>query len=154
MYLGAGMRSASNVLAAILLAVVAIASLTVAFTVITSYIRSKQPRGEVIDYHVTVERYVSSNLVTLKASLLVSCYGPACDQYEIVQLGFRGYVREQGEFVNLYYNSGPFKLKRGLTRIDTVGYHPPSKNVNEVVLSFVLMGPGVSRVVVESVTIG
>lgn len=148
------MRGISNVLAGILLCAITVAALAVTFNIVMSYVRSKEPRGEIINYYLTVEKQSSTTLVTIKATLFVSCNGPNCGQYRVSGIQLIGMSRTKWKTYTLGSLTSSYALREGLTKIDIIGYCPPSANIDEVTVKFQLQGPGTSEEVYKSVSIG
>jgi hypothetical protein len=153
----APLRTISNVLATLLIIVVTIAALTVALTIISNYIKSRQPRGEIIDSFVVVQRSLPSSggIGSIKVSLFITCSGPNCDKYTLSNLQLWGYDRSSGTAVLLSSQQQTYNLKHGVTKLDVLGYYSNSYTINEVVVSFNICSPtGTCTSYSKSVSVG
>lgn len=153
------MRLVSTVLAALLVVAVTVVATTVAYAVLSSYVRARQPRGELVEVSMVARREAwTPELCAVRASLFITCTGPACGEYRVKRLAVEGFDREGGGRLLLYsYSCGTgegIALRRGLTRLDVVGYHPCERRVDELVVSLWLCGPGRCVEVVRSASLG
>lgn len=153
------MRGISTILAILIIIVITIASIAVLHTVIIDYIKSRQPRGEIVDITLVARRsQTQGGVSSIDASLFIMCAGPKCNEYVVKEIKLRGYDRTSDEktLYELAEISKQIKLKQGVSKIDIVGYYPASYNISEVVVRFKLCKPGnaVCSVISKSATVG
>lgn len=139
-----------------MLIAVTIAALAVASNIVmTDFLRSRQPRGEILDYYVSVDGELLGNVRRMKVTLIVSCSGPRCDGYSISTLFFWGLDRSTGNQRLLHIDNINKALRAGATRVDSLVYVDASFRMNELIIAFIVRKPdGSSERVVRSVSIG
>ena len=94
---GVGVRLVSTVLAALLVVAVTVVATTVAYAVLSSYVRARQPRGELVEVSMVARREAwTPELCAVRASLFITCTGPACGEYRVKRLAVEGLDRERG----------------------------------------------------------
>lgn len=152
------MRSISTLLATLLIVLITVASLITAYIVISAYIKAKQPRGEIIDMFLVARKTpaTAGGVGTIKASLFISCSGPNCEEYLLEDVTLVGYDRESGDQYLLARLMTGIFLKKGITRVDLVGFYPPDRNINEVVATAYVCPPNTPTcdIYYKSVTVG
>lgn len=149
-------RCQSELVSVVLLVAVAIAALAVASNIIISdFLRARQPKGELMDLHVSVEGELVGGLRCLKVSILVSCSGPNCDRYTVSSLRFWGVERTTYNQMDLHTDDVNKRLRSGVTRIDSLVYYDASRRYDELVISITIVRPdGTRETLIKSVTIG
>lgn len=146
-------RAVNSLIVELLLIVVGVSCIAVASSLVSNYIRTNKPAGEVLDYFVVAEQHYGTEVVAVKVSLYVSCSGERCNQYSISNLIVRGYVRNSGAGTTLYTSTSSYPIKNGLTKIDVVGYLPKTTILDELVVSFSLTVGGEVKNVTKSVSL-
>lgn len=149
-------RFISEVIAVLLLVVTTIAALGVALTLITNYVKTTQPKGEVVDVSLVVRKYIPSGSITgaIEATLYITCTGPSCSQYTVSVIGLTGYTRGSTNRYPLSSDTSIVYLKPGLTKIVIVGYFNPSQRIDEVVVDLIICGPSACEIISKSATVG
>lgn len=150
------MRYISTILALLLVVAITVASTTIAYTIISNYIKSRQPRGEVIDAYLVVRKTLPvGGIGSIKASLFISCSGPGCDNYKVDYIVMEGYDRISRREYKLSSLSKEYRLKHGITRIDIIGYYSDTQDIDEIVVTLRIYSPSTGyRVLRKSASIG
>lgn len=147
-------RCQAELVTVIILVVVAVSALAIVSNiVISNLVRSRQMRGEILDYNIVVEDSPSTPIGTMKVTIVISCAGPNCDRYYIDYVNIFGYDRVSGNQVTLASDYNDKYLRNGVTRVDVVAYYSSPPQFNELVVTFLLMRPTGGEVVVKSITL-
>ncbi|MEM4854736.1 MAG: hypothetical protein QXE75_04885, partial [Sulfolobales archaeon] len=127
-------RCQAEIVTVMIMVVVAIAALAIVSNiVITDFVKSRQIRGEVIDYSIVVEDTPSTSVGVMKVTIVVSCTGPNCDRYYIDTVTITGYNRTSGDTVTLATDRIGKHLRNGVTKVDVIAYYNSPPQFNELI---------------------
>lgn len=150
------MRSVSEAVAILLIVGVTVVALGVAMPIIINYIKTVQPKGEVIDMSLVARKYMpaGSSTGSIEVTVYITCTGPMCTQYRVSSIMLTGYARRSATSYNLYKGTPSTYLSSGTIKIPIVAYYDPSWSIDEVVVSVNICSPSTCTQLYKSASLG
>ena len=105
--------------------------------VLSKYVHSRKPSGEMIDLNVVTVIDPTSpgfRVRRVTVSLFISCTGPNCESYTVDTVDLLGYMRSTAQEFDLGTTTVAKPLKNGVTRVDVTGYYYSNLILEEVVV--------------------
>jgi len=137
------LRAVSDVVAVLVAAVIAIAAVALAGSLISDYIRSRAPSGESLSMYVVSYPSPStfSSISSVKYDLYITCAGPNCQGYTLVSVRVQLFDRSSASLVQDTTTSVNLPLSPGTTKYSGVAYYRLPGRPTDMVVAATIVDP-------------